>query len=148
MSRLRFGSATQRRLSLLHVWLLGLRTNMTCFPQNSSRIGPAKPLLYLAQARQKPRSEGLEPRWMANSNRASLPLHLLHRALRRLLIRTPAPELCAVAKAASREMIVLNFDDQLWREGLPFRGSIGAPAARAAGRAAGEARRFDQSLNF
>ena len=43
-----------------------------------------------------------------------------HLALRWLLIRTPAQELCAVAEAAAGEVIVLDFDDQLWRERFPL----------------------------
>ena len=38
-------------------------------------------------------------------------LHLIERALLRLLIRTPAQELCAVTKAAAGEVIVLNFNN-------------------------------------
>src|SRR6266404_5463847 len=79
----------------------------------------------------------------AESNSSFSVLYLFHRALRWLLIRTPAQELCPVTKAAAGEVIVLNFDHEFWREGFPVGRSIGAPAAGAAGRAAGEAGWFD-----
>jgi len=47
-------------------------------------------------------------------------LHLIERTLLRLLIRTPAQELCAVTKAAAGEVIVLNFNDQSRCERFPF----------------------------
>src|SRR5690242_20761150 len=71
------------------------------------------------------------------------PLHLLKRALLRLLVGPPAQELCAVAKAAAGKVIVLNFAHQLRRERFPFRRSLGCPTARPAGRIAGETRWFD-----
>src|ERR1043165_4271633 len=70
-------------------------------------------------------------------------LHLFECALLWLLVRTPAQELCAVAKAAAGEVIVLNFAHKLRRERLPFSRSLGCPTARPAGRIAGETRGLD-----
>src|SRR5882724_2560067 len=70
--------------------------------------------------------------------------YLIELALRGLLIGPPAQEFCPVTKAAAGEVIVLNFDDELWRERLPLGGALGGPAAWTTGRVAGEARRLDQ----
>ena len=49
---------------------------------------------------------------------------LIELALCGRFVGSPAEELRAVAEAASREVIELNFDDQLRRQRLPF-GGIG-----------------------
>jgi len=53
-----------------------------------------------------------------------------------------------VTKAAAGEVIVLDFDDQFGREGLPFGGAVGGPPARAAGRVAGKAGWLDYFSSF
>ena len=50
----------------------------------------------------------------------AVPTYLFKRTLPRLLIRTPAQKLCAMTEAAAGEVIVLDFDDELRRERLPF----------------------------
>src|SRR6478609_12128774 len=64
---------------------------------------------------------------------------LVHGALFRRLVGAPAEEAGAVAEAAAGEVVVFDFDDQFRSERFPFAGAFGAPAARAAGRLAGEA---------
>ena len=51
-------------------------------------------------------------------------------------------------ESAAGEMVVLNLDDQLWRQRLPLRRSLGAPAARPARRLTGEPGFFYQPLEF
>ena len=45
-----------------------------------------------------------------------------------------------MAEAAAGDVVVADLDDQLGPQRLPFGGALGRPAARAAGRVAGEAR--------
>ena len=46
--------------------------------------------------------------------------NLLHRALRRFLIRPPTQKLRPVTEAAAGEVIVLDFDDQLGSQRVPL----------------------------
>ena len=71
---------------------------------------------------------------------------LIHGALPRRLVRAPAQQRAAVPEPAAAYLVVADLDDQLRRERLPFAGTLGAPAAGAARRAPGEARRFAQRL--
>src|SRR5438094_5806148 len=71
-------------------------------------------------------------------------LHLVHGALARRLVRTPAQELGAVAEPAAREMIVADLHHQLRRERLPLARALRAPPTRTPWRAAGEARGLDE----
>src|SRR5579862_1738383 len=66
--------------------------------------------------------------------------HLLVSAASRRLFRTPAQELRPVTKAAAGKMVVANFAHQLRLQPLPFATAFRAPAARPAGRVAGESR--------
>src|SRR5437016_2707353 len=56
---------------------------------------------------------------------------LVHRALSRLLLRAPAEELRAVAKAALREIVIFDLADELRFHRLPLAGALRCPAARA-----------------
>src|SRR5688572_10573836 len=93
-----------------------------------------------------------DPPWRATSPGEAergdlrLLLDLLHRALARRLVRAPAKEGRAVTEAAAAEVVVADFDDELGVERLPFGAALRAPAARAAGRVAGEAGRLDELL--
>src|SRR5579884_3434395 len=80
--------------------------------------------------------------------RAALLLHLRHPALIRALVRPPAQVLGAVAETAAGEVVILHFHHQLRRQRLKFAGALGAPAAGASWRAAGEARRLAQRFQF
>src|SRR5687768_2326792 len=51
-----------------------------------------------------------------------------------------------MTKASVREMIVFHFDDELWRERLPFIRSSRAPAAGTSRRLSRKSRRLDQLL--
>src|SRR4051812_29657295 len=79
------------------------------------------------------------PRRAEDLHRRSAAGDLIHRALLRRLVRSPAEKLRAVAEPPLGEVVVLNFDDQLRVERFPFAAALGAPARRAARRAAGEA---------
>src|SRR6478735_2094297 len=46
--------------------------------------------------------------------------HLVHRARGRRLIRTPPEKLRAVPETVARKVVILNFDDELGFERLPF----------------------------
>jgi hypothetical protein len=72
-----------------------------------------------------------------------LALHLLKGALRRLLVWTPAQELCAVSKAAASEVIVLNFDNEFRLEWLPLGRPLSRPTTGPTRRVARETWRFD-----
>ena len=52
--------------------------------------------------------------------RSSSAFDLIHKTQRRFLVRTPAQELCPVTKTTAGEVIVLDFDDELWCERFPF----------------------------
>src|SRR4051794_34138882 len=67
-------------------------------------------------------------------------LDLAHRALPRRLVRTPAQESGPMTKPPAGEVIVLDLDDELRRQWLPLRRTLGTPAAWPARRLAGEAR--------
>jgi len=75
-------------------------------------------------------------------------LDLVHRALARVFVRTPAQNSCAVPKSAAGKMVVSNFDDHFGRDRLPFAGAIGARAARSSGRVTGKPGWFPQTLKF
>ena len=69
-------------------------------------------------------------------------LHLVHRALARIFVGTPAQKSCAVSKPAAGKMIIADFHDNFWRDWLPFASALRAPTARSSGRVAGETRWF------
>src|SRR5262249_696516 len=73
---------------------------------------------------------------------------LLEGALPRRLVGAEADGLGAVAKAIAGRMIVAHFDDDLWFDRFPLAAALGAPAARAPRRLAGETRRFHERLEF
>ena len=73
---------------------------------------------------------------------------LVHRALARRLVGPAAEQPGAVAEAAAGDLVVEHLDDELGLERLPFGRALGRPAARAARRVAGEARRLDQRLEL
>ena len=75
-------------------------------------------------------------------------LHLVHGALVRIFVRSPAQKSCAVSKPAAGKMIIADFHDNFWRDWFPFSGALRAPAARSSGRVAGETGWFFQSLKF
>ena len=88
-------------------------------------------------------------RFAQEAERAAAALFdLVHGALAGRFIRTPAHEPGAVAEAATGEMVVGDFDDELRIERFPLSGAFGGPATRSAGSAAGEAGRFAQSFEF
>jgi hypothetical protein len=51
---------------------------------------------------------------------------LIHRALARSFVRTPAKKLCAVPEPAAREMVVGNFHNCFGSDWFPFASAIGA----------------------
>src|SRR5690606_13989563 len=67
-------------------------------------------------------------------------------ALRRRLVRPPADDAGAVPEPAAAYVVVAHLDDQRRPQRLPVGAARRAPAARAAGRVAGEAGRLDQRL--
>ena len=75
-------------------------------------------------------------------------LHLVHRALARIFVGTPAEKSCAVSKPAACKMIIGDFHDDFWRDWLPFASALCAPTARSSRRVAGETGWFPQSLKF
>src|SRR2546430_16650603 len=56
-------------------------------------------------------------------------LNLLHRALARVFVGTPAKKFCTVPKPAAGEMDVRNFHDHFRRHWFPLASPLGAPAA-------------------
>src|SRR6266571_6211561 len=72
-------------------------------------------------------------------------LHLVHCALAKIFVRTPAQKSCAVSKPAAGKMIIGDFHDNFWRDWLPFAGALRAPTARSSRRVAGETGWFSQS---
>jgi hypothetical protein len=78
--------------------------------------------------------------------RPQFPHLLIHPALFRRLVRAPAQEARRVAEAVAGHLVVLHLGDQIPAQRLPLRRAFCRPAARPAGRVAGEARRFDQRL--
>src|SRR6476660_7573414 len=79
--------------------------------------------------------------------RAAAPRDLIERALSRRLIGPPAEQMRAMPKAIAREVVVLNFDDQLRPQRLPLGAAFRAPATRAARSAARKTRRLNQRLH-
>jgi hypothetical protein len=53
-----------------------------------------------------------------------------------------------VAEAVAAEMVVADFDDELWLQRAPLRRTVGRPPARPARRIAGEAGLCDQRSSF
>ena len=74
--------------------------------------------------------------------------HLIHRALARCFVRTPAKKLCAVPEPPAREMVVGNFHNCFGSDWFPFASAIGAPAAGSAGRIASKSRWFPERFEF
>jgi len=56
-------------------------------------------------------------------------LNLVHRALARVFVGTPAKKFCAVSKPAAGEMVVRDFHDNFGRDWFPLASPLGAPAA-------------------
>src|SRR5262245_14233230 len=75
-------------------------------------------------------------------------LNLVHRALARSFVRSPAKKSCTVSKPAAGEMIVSNFHDNFWRDRFPFAAPLRAPTTRSSGCVPGETGWFSQSLKF
>src|SRR3954447_22938943 len=73
---------------------------------------------------------------------------LVHGALARIFVRSPPEKSCAVSKPATGKVIIADFDDNFWRDRLPFSSALGAPATRSSRRVAGESGWFFQSLKF
>src|SRR5581483_7276551 len=74
--------------------------------------------------------------------------NLLHRALLRGFVRTPAKDARAVTEPILCHVIKADFDDQFRTQRLPGLASFRAPTARATRRAAGEARRLNEWLEL
>jgi len=74
-------------------------------------------------------------------------LHLVHRALARIFVATPAQKSCAVSKPAACKMIIGDFYDNFWRDWLPFAVRSVLQRLGPPGRC-GETGWFSQSLNF
>src|SRR6266480_1697948 len=74
--------------------------------------------------------------------------YLIHCALARRFVRAPAQKSCAVPESAAGEMIVGNFNDNLWIDGLPFASALCAPATRSSRGVACESRWFLQRFKF
>ena len=73
-------------------------------------------------------------------------LYLLRAALRGIFLGAPPQELGSVTKAASSKVIELNLGDELRLQRLPFRRTLGAPAAGTAWGIPSAAGRLDQFL--
>ena len=83
------------------------------------------------------------------SERFAFPMfHLIHGALARRFVRTPAHNFCSVPESITREMIVAHFHNDFRIDRLPFAGAFRAPTTRPARRIAGEPRRFSQRFEF
>src|SRR6478672_10333065 len=64
---------------------------------------------------------------------------LLHGALLRLLVRTPAQKLCPVAEASTGKVVILELAHKFWLERKPLGiAGIARPAAGTAGGLAGK----------
>src|SRR6266581_5961540 len=74
--------------------------------------------------------------------------NLLHGALLRRLVRTPAQELGPVSKAACAEVVVLHFYHEMSGQWLPVPTTLAAPAAGPTGALSSEAGRFDERLKL
>src|SRR5215211_2981721 len=73
---------------------------------------------------------------------------LIHCALARVFVATPTKNFCPVPKSAAGEMIVSNFHNNRWINGLPLASALCAPATRSSGRVARESRWFLQRFKF
>ena len=69
-------------------------------------------------------------------------LHMIHGALARGFVGTPAKKSCAVSKAPTGEMVVGNLNDYFRNDRFPLAGAVGNPAARSSRRVASESRCF------
>src|SRR5207237_7157757 len=69
-------------------------------------------------------------------------LHLIHGALARGFVGTPAKQSCAVSKAPTGEMVVGNLNDYFRSDRFPLAGAVRTPAARSSRRVASESRCF------
>src|SRR4029453_10777916 len=69
-------------------------------------------------------------------------LHLIHGALARGFVGTPAKKPCAVSKAPAGEMVVGNFNDYFRSDWFPCARALRAPTAGSSRRVASEARCF------
>jgi hypothetical protein len=67
-------------------------------------------------------------------------LDLIHGALARIFVGTPAKKFCAVPESTTGKMVICNFDDDSWSNWFPFASSIRAPTAGASRRVASETR--------
>src|SRR5205823_7737888 len=69
-------------------------------------------------------------------------LHLIHGALARGFVGTPAKKSRAVSKAPTGEMVVGNLNDYFRSDRFPLAGAVRSPAARSFMRVASESRCF------
>lgn len=67
---------------------------------------------------------------------------LIESALARRFVGTPTHDFRAVPKTSAGKMIVGDFDNDFRIDRFPFAAAFGTPAARTAGRVAGETGRF------
>ncbi len=75
-------------------------------------------------------------------------LHLVHRALVRVFVGTPAQKFRAVAKPAAGKVVVGNLQYYSWIDWLPLATAICAPTAGSSRCAASESRRFSERFKF
>jgi hypothetical protein len=71
-------------------------------------------------------------------------LHLVHRALTRILVGTPPNNFGAVSEPAASEMVIRHFHYDLWSDWFPVASAIRAPTAGTSGRTAGKSWRFSE----
>src|SRR6266403_1005043 len=67
-------------------------------------------------------------------------LDLIHGALARVFVGTPAKKFCAVSESAAGKMVIRNFDHHSRSDWFPFASAIRAPTAGASRRVASETR--------
>ena len=75
-------------------------------------------------------------------------LHLIHGALARGFVGTPAKKSRAVSKAPTGEMVVGNLNDYFRSDRFPLAGAVRTPAARSSRRVAVNPGAFFSASNF
>src|SRR5687767_4481529 len=90
----------------------------------------------------RPRLPPQKCRHAAKLGASGEPPDLLEGALARGLVGPPADQPGPVPEAVAGDLVVADLDHQFGRQRDPFAGALGAPAAGAAGRVAGEALAF------
>src|SRR5438445_292519 len=73
-------------------------------------------------------------------------LHLIHGALARGFVGTPAKKSRAVSKASAGEMVVGNLNDYFRSDGFPLAGAVRTPTAGSSRRAASESNVVEQAI--